>query len=242
MSVTQPSLTPPGKQHQRHWPFQEGRFRFSMALFLLALIVMFVSFPLVEQLDSGRVVAVTLMTVVLLSAVFAVGGRRRSLIWGVILVTPAIFAQWFRHVHPDVNQAFVVVPGIIFVAYIVVHLFAFILRAHKVTSEVLYAGVANYILMGLLWSFVYVLVADFVPDSFAFNVGPEAARNMKGFSSIYFSFVTLSTIGYGDVVPVTPIVRMLAITEAPSGMFYVAILIARLVALQATTPPPPDQK
>jgi hypothetical protein len=242
MSVTQPSPTPPTRWHEKHWPFQEGRFRFSVALFLVALITMFISFPVVEKLPNGNIVASILMTLVLSSAVLAVGGRRTTLLWGVVLVTPAIVFQWLRHLRPDIHRAFAIVPGIVFVAYIVFHLFTFILRAKKVTGEILCAGVANYLLMGLLWSFAYVLLADFVPDAFAFTAGPDATHQMQGFNCIYFSFVTLSTIGYGDIVPISPVARMLAITEATSGMFYIAILIARLVALRATEVISSEQK
>jgi hypothetical protein len=238
MSVAQQRSDPALKWHHKRWPFQEGRFHFSVALFLAALVLMLTSLPFAEGLSYGNVVASILMTVVLLSAVLAVGGHRRSLLWGIVLVTPAIFFQWLRHLQPDVSRVFVVVPGMVFVGYVIVHLFVFIFRARRVNSEVLCAGVANYLLMGLLWSFAYVLIGDIAPDAFAFTAGPDSIRRMEGFNCIYFSFVTLSTIGYGDVIPVAPAARMLAITEATSGLFYIAILISRLVSLQATTAAP----
>jgi hypothetical protein len=229
------TLEPTPRKWHNSWPFHEGRFRYSIALFLGALIVMFLSLPFITEFAYGNVVASLLMTVVLLSAVLAVGGRRKSLIWGIILVTPAIIAQWLRHFYPSINRGFGVIPGIVFVLYIILHLFNFIFRTRKVTGEVLCASIANYLLMGLAWSFAYVLIADFIPDAFVFTVGPATAQKMEGFTSIYFSFVTLSTIGYGDIVAVSPFARMLAITEATTGMFYVAILISRLVSLQATS-------
>jgi Ion channel len=57
---------------------------------------------------------------------------------------------------------------------------------------------------------------------------------MQGFQALYFSFITLSTIGYGDIVPVSKLARMLAIVEAVTGMFYVTLLIARLVSLYSS--------
>ena len=57
---------------------------------------------------------------------------------------------------------------------------------------------------------------------------------MKGFNGLYFSFITLSTVGYGDITPVSKVARMLAAMEAITGLLYVAVLIARLVAIQAT--------
>ena len=124
--------------------------------------------------------------------------------------------------------------GLLFIAFIMLHLFRFILHAPRVNSEILCASVAIYLMLGLLWAFAYTLVARMVPDSFAFTVGPASSHLMHGFTSLYFSFVTLSTVGYGDIIPVSGVARLLAIAEATSGMFYVTLLIARLVALYSS--------
>lgn len=127
--------------------------------------------------------------------------------------------------------------GILFVAFIMLHLFRFILHAPRVNSEILCAGVAIYLMLGLLWALAYTLVYRMIPDSFAFTVGPAASHSMAGFNSLYFSFVTISTVGYGDIIPVSGVARLLAIAEATSGMFYVTLLIARLVALYSSDRP-----
>lgn len=237
MPAMDPQQVPVRRWHHRLLPFQEGRFKFSVAQFLVALICLFISFPFYENMHNGMLIASGLMTIVLASAVLAVGGRRRTYLWGILLVLPAIAAQWVHHIVPDLPQAYSIVPGTIFVGYIVYHLFAFILRAKSVTSEVLCAGVANYLLMGLLWSFIYRLLASVNPEAFSFSAASTPDSHMMGFNCIYFSFVTLSTIGYGDVVPVSPVARMLSITEATTGMFYMAIFIARLVALHTISAP-----
>ena len=110
----------------------------------------------------------------------------------------------------------------------------FILRAPRVTSEVLCAGIATYLMFGLLWGMAYVLVNRLVPDSFVFTVGPISKQSMVGFNGLYFSFITLSTVGYGDIVPVSPAARMLAMTEAMTGTIYLAVLISRLVAMYSS--------
>jgi voltage-gated potassium channel Kch len=60
---------------------------------------------------------------------------------------------------------------------------------------------------------------------------------MTGFTAIYFSFITLTTVGYGDIVPVTTVARMLTSTEAMTGTLFLAVLISRLVSLYSTQPP-----
>jgi hypothetical protein len=98
---------------------------------------------------------------------------------------------------------------------------------------VLCAGVANYLLLGVLWAFAFVLVARLQPGSFAFNTPPESGRAMEGFTALYFSLVTLCTVGFGDIVPTSQAARMLTLLEGIAGVFYIAIMLSRLVALHA---------
>jgi voltage-gated potassium channel len=91
--------------------------------------------------------------------------------------------------------------------------------------------------LGLFWSFAYILVDRLVPNSFVFTVGPDSSHSMNNFNALYFSFTTLSTVGYGDIIPVSGVARMLAMVEAVFGMFYVTLLIARLVSLYSFKAP-----
>jgi hypothetical protein len=75
------------------------------------------------------------------------------------------------------------------------------------------------------------------PNSFVFTLGPKSGQSMNGFTGLYFSFITLSTVGYGDIIPLSEVARMLAILEAMFGMFYMALLIARLVSLYSSKSP-----
>ena len=91
-------------------------------------------------------------------------------------------------------------------------------------------------MLGLLWSLAYSLVDRLFPDSFVFPAGPASGHSMQGFQSPYFSFIMLTSTGYGDIVPVSKVARMLAIVEAVFGMFYVSLFIAQLVSLFTSNP------
>ena len=209
--------------------------RFSCAYFLAALVLMLVTMPFLEQFPGGSLIGTLAMTLVLMSAVLAVGRRRSTLVWAVMLVVPALLAKWVEHVRPDLLPTGTFqAAGILFEAFVVTHLLRFILRAPRVDSEVLCAGIAGYLMLGLLWMLGYVMVDRLISESFVFDAGPVSGRSMTGFNALYFSFVTLSTVGYGDIIPVSGAARMLAMTEAIAGMFYVTLLIARLVAIYST--------
>lgn len=213
-----------------------GVLRFSCAHLLVALVLLVISAPFVEKLSFGTAVEAVLLTLVFLSGVLAVGGRRRTLIWAIVLVAPALTAKWAIHLNPNIAQEIFIGSGIVFVGFVAFHLFRFILTAPRVNSEVLCAGAATYITLALLWAFAYALLARLDPGAFVFSV-PPPDQPMKGFTPIYFSFITLSTVGYGDITPATGSARMLAMTEAVSGTFYVAVVIARLVSLYSTAAP-----
>jgi hypothetical protein len=212
-------------------PAQEGVRRLSVARFLIALGVWLVCVPFMDQLPYGDLIEASLITLVLLSAVMAVGGRRRTLIAAAVLVTPALVAKWIDHFQPDaIPREFVLVTAIVFSGFVVVHLLVFILRAPWVNAEVLCAAVATFLMMGLLWAFAYILVARLVPNSFVFTVGSEANRSMTVLEALYFSFGTLTNY-YGDIIPVSRAARTLAMVQATAGLFYMAVLISRLVSL-----------
>jgi hypothetical protein len=206
---------------------------------LAALVVLFVTSPFLEYLKYGRSVETALMSVVLVLSVLAVGGTPRTLIVAVLLATPAVVARWGHHLWPGLVPAEVFLGAeLAFLVFVAVNLLRFIMRAPRVNSEVLCAGISGYLILGLLWVLAYMLAARAVPDSFSLTAGPADHRSMDGFTAFYFSFATLTTVGYGDIAPVSNVARMLAVMEAVTGLFYVAVLISRLVALYSTQPPP----
>ena len=126
------------------------------------------------------------------------------------------------------------VGALVFLLFIVVHHLRFVLRAPRIDSEVLCAAISIYLLLGILWAFAYMLVAEFHPGSFTFTVGSDPHRTLVGFEAVYFSLATLGGFAYGDIIPVSNGARVLAVGEATVSLFYVTILIARLVSLYSS--------
>jgi hypothetical protein len=208
---------------------QEGRRPFSVIHFLIALVVWFAFVPFVDQFRYGDLVDASLLTLVLLSAVPAVGGRHWSFLTAMVLVAPALVAAWIDHFRPGtIPKEFVLVTAIVFVAFIVVHLFFFILRARWVNTEVLCAAVSAFLMLGILGACAYLLVALLVPNSFVLG-GREADRPMTMFEALYFSMSALTHYP-ADIKPLSRVARMLQVLEATAGLFYMAVLISRLVS------------
>ena len=206
--------------------------RFSTVQLLIALALLFTCAPFVEEIKGGHLILSFLFSLVLLSAVLAVANRKRVLVIALVLAIPAIAGRWINNFRPDlVPPAVFLVGGLILIIFVVGHLLRFVLRAPVVTTDVLCASISAYLMLGLMWTMAYWLVDQLTPGgafSFNTNAGP---RSINGFNAFYFSFITLSTVGYGDITPVSTIARWLAAMEAMTGLLYVAVLIARLVSL-----------
>ena len=217
-----------------------GLRRFPMVQLVIALGLLFFFLPFVEEIKGGDLIVSVLLSLVLLAGVLAVASRGRTLGVALLLAIPAVAGRWISHFQPHlVPPAIFLVAGIGLVAFVVVNLLRFVLRAPSVDVEVLCASVSAYLMLGLIWTMAYWLVAQLTPGAFAFNTTTGTKETMEGFNAFYFSFITLSTVGYGDITPVSKVARMLAAMEAMTGLFYVAVLIARLVALYSAPKNPP---
>jgi hypothetical protein len=196
-----------------------------MLVFLLLAI--FVGAPLRAVL--GQLPFDLFFSLVLLSGVIAFSRRR----WlaGAVAVSGGIWLalRWSRYgsdqgVAGTGESWLSLLTILILTGLVLEHVF----RAGPITADRVRGAVVAYLLLGLVWTFGYIIVDRFSPGAIQAGGGPP--KNNASFA--YFSFVTLTTLGYGDTVPVHPVARSLAIAEALVGQLYPAILIGRLVSLQ----------
>ena len=206
----------------RFWTEDKGLSIFSALL----LIVIFVIPPLLEPGSGRRLPGDVAHALLLVSGVLALGEGKlaRRVLLPVALTTLAIdLGSWFLPVPEPWVQGTALLSVLLFLVVVLRQT----LRAGKVTFHRIQGAVAAYLLLGVLWAYAYALVAQFDPAAFS---GPiSTADGPRAF--FYFSFVTLATVGYGEVLPVHPVARSLAMLEAVTGTLYLAILIARLVSL-----------
>jgi voltage-gated potassium channel len=173
--------------------------------------------------------------------------RRRWLAVGWVLGLLAVVERLAVFEMPSKS---VVVAGsfcwLILMAFITWQELRATLRQKRVTGQTISMAISVYLLLGITWSLLYTVVFELQPEAFS-SAGASTIAGAAGSSLpavfpvlAYFSLATLSTIGYGDIVPVTLQARYLAVAEGITGQFYLAILVARLVAMQMTQSAPPS--
>ena len=214
--------------------FVRGRF----TALLLALISLVVATPLVEQVGGVPwIVLDILFTAMILALLYAMSAEPHFPILAMVLALPALGTRWGLRV--TANEAFVVASFGLQIAFLAVSMGVVlleILRSERVTTDTVLGGISVYLLIGITFAMLYGLIDYLDPAAFSLPSGADATRvrlpGRDGFAElVYFSFVTQTTLGYGDVVPLATGARSLSALQAVTGQIYLAVFVARLIGL-----------
>lgn len=198
--------------------------RFSYLFF--AIILLFLIRPF-----FGNAIAVAKMTdiflwFIVISCVWAVHEKRKHQWFAMTMAVTVILADILHFLIQNAATLWTSqIAVVVFLGYAVLSILFYLVRQNEITADMVMAGASEYILIGFLWASLYMLIEKAHPGSFSFS----GAKDRSGF--LYFSFITLTTTGYGDTLPVSIYARSLAMLEAITGQLFIAIAVARLVSL-----------
>jgi len=196
-------------------------------LFYTLLLTMVAS-PVIASLGMSGTLIESLLAVCLLAAVMPVdAGKNKTLLFAAMtsawVARPV--AAWFGH---ETLAAMTLAAWTLIGLLAAAAALRFAMRGAKVDAEHLFAALSAYLLAGIYFGLLYWALEQVRPGMFA-------ASNFSRSGAIYFSFVTLATLGYGDIVPRTDVARGLAIVEGVGGQLFLAVLVARLVSLYSSS-------
>jgi hypothetical protein len=199
----------------------------SVLLFLLVGNIFLV--PLARFATWGRLTGRAILSLIIISGIVATIKDRRLIALGVILAISSLFTgledverpNFYLHLINDLYS-------LVFIGLLAFVILRQAFRPGPITSRRIQGSVAVYLLLGLLWAVAYEIVEVLSPGSFSVSARQGATLSQLG----YFSFTTLTTVGFGDILPISPAARSLVVLEALVGQLFPAILIARLVALE----------
>ncbi len=221
--MTDDKSLPVGKRHR-------GRPIFLM----ISLFLLLVLYPVSEYFPWGGIMILLGFSLMLISAAWAIHSNRRVLIVASVLGLGWVVLTWLgaRMQLPDSLDVVKYVSLTVFILLVLGMMVLSIMRTKHVTGNTICRAVSAYLLIGIAWFVMYSLILKY--DSTAFSLNTAAGIkdvSLTASDLLYVSFCTLTTLGYGDITPASPLAQGLAMLEATIGPLYLAILIARLVAL-----------
>jgi len=210
----------------------------------LVLLVTIVSIEVAQvvlgpTLTESRLVG-WLQAIIIAVTIYAVGGKKKLTVLALFLGVPVMLARIVSLSMPVEEAEFISLAlAVVFMAYVVWAIMSVVVRPGPVTMDKIYGAICVYLLLGMLWAHLYGILEIAQPGSFSFSgsTSPRTLVEQSDYRDLeqdlgYYSYVTLTTLGYGDITPVTHRARQLSWLEALFGQLYIAITIARLVASQ----------
>lgn len=172
-------------------------------------------------------------TGVLVAGSYALSERKHVFLSAIALSVLSVVGTALLMTFPR-KWAFLISHSIILIliGFFCVTIVSYVLRRGRVNSDRIFAAICVYMLMGYGWSFVYSILVEVQPHAFVATTEVGLHDFVARLLQLrYFSFMTLTTVGYGDIVPHSPVARTLAVLEAVMGQFYLVVLVGRLVGL-----------
>lgn len=219
--------------------FHRGRTTYLLGSLLLVTIL----YPYWEDWRFGEILGGILIVGVLVAGVHAISGSRTAVGLALVVALPALFAEGYRILYPEqAGWALIVSPllATMFFAVVFIPVFGHVLRRGPVTAGKLHGAVCGYILIGYAWASLYLLVERLSPGSFTVSETLDPGGVPDANDLLYKSFTTLTTTGFGDITAITSAAQSLAMLEQILGIFFVAIVIARLAGVYPPEPLPRD--
>jgi hypothetical protein len=211
---------------------RRGWWRQPSASMLLVLAASLVVHPWADASKLLRLTAQCVDIVVVLMVVRMI--RAEHLLWtsGWLIGVPTVALQvaYLLAPGPEVELA-MLGALVVFHAYAVVAMLTYVLRDDVVTLDELFAIASTYVLLALLWASAYAIVVHFDPAAIFINPTNDVDGRTTWPDLVYYSMTTLTSTGYGEITPVSPAARALAMLQQLVGVLFVAIVIARLTGL-----------
>jgi hypothetical protein len=201
---------------------------------LLVLSCLTILLPSVDTL-VGKIVVEVLFIAALIAGLRAIGIKRQLFRFEVFLLVFSVICSAAGKVLDNSTLFTAGLIGESFFLFLVGMAILFdLFRTRKITEDSLAGAVCVYLLIGLIWTYLYMIVELFIPGSFSFTQGDARVQmwvSSEFYPFYYFSLVTMTTVGYGDLLPVSTAARTLATMEGILGQIYLTILVARLVGM-----------
>ncbi len=203
-----------------------------LALFLTLMLVLILA-PFLEATAGTRLGFDLLLSLVFIASIMVIFADRRFRSVAFLLGIPTLLGGWTGYFIPGLPRLPLVVGfhslAAIFFGFTVAALIRAVHREKDVSPDALYAALCGYLLLALTFGHLFSIIAWIDPGSFSGESYVDADIDSRHITLTYYSFVTLTTLGFGDIIPKSAPARGLTIAEAITGQFFLAVLVAELI-------------
>ena len=235
--LTEPKTHLQGEGSRRRRALIRPNNRFRVLLTFLILTILVSGFFEEERFAIG--IIRVLLSLALVTAVYAVSRSRKELVIGGIIAAPSVIGRWLPTYNTSLPLFITVTSATtLFLGFVAYTIIGEVARLRTVTFDTIFGAGCGYLLIGAIWAFIYSIINVLANPGFIFTdvaslpLKPDLIQQSRLIPLFYFSFITLTSTGFGDILPLAPVAKAFAVSEAVIGQFYVAILVARLVSLQ----------
>ncbi|MGD8504593.1 MAG: potassium channel family protein [Syntrophobacterales bacterium] len=213
-------------------PFSQICFKHRFLHLFISLIALLVIYPFLENAAYLRTLFSAILTAVFISAIYAISQKRHHALIAIFLALPALASTWGLHFYVS-NALFLVgrVSMVMFYIIVIINILSFIFKQDEVSRDLIVGAAVVYLLIALMWSNLYIILETLSPGSFAMPGGP---LQYSRYLFVYYSFITITTLGYGDVTPLTSMASSVSTLEAIIGQLYLIITVAWLVGVHVS--------
>jgi hypothetical protein len=204
------------------------------ASLLLALVILVLSYPFLEHLQSGRIAVIIFDWVILALALRSAKSAGAETRLGYALLIPTII---FQASAASTGIGWLYVSAMLLQAalhgFVIVCLFRYVLRDDVMTLDELYAAASVYAMLAFVFAYFYSAIEFIAPGSFFINESNNPDGVFSWFEMLYFSFTCLTSVGFGEITPVSDYARSFVMIQQLVGVLYLAIVISRLISMQS---------
>lgn len=193
---------------------------------MVSIIILLILSAALQGTKYGYLAINTTSTIVFILGIYAASRNKRNVIILILLGLPWFLSEWVFTKSPETIFA-----SVLFFLFITGTIIDHILHSEEVSTDTLYGAVCAYLLLGLLWASIYGFLEYLSPGIIFVTNNSDVVDTLTTNELIYYSYTTLTTLGYGDVTSLTHEGRIVSVLEAIVGQLFIAFLVARLVAI-----------
>ncbi len=201
---------------------------------LLALVFLVLLYPFLEHFQSGRVAVVIFDWAILVLALRSASATGAETRFGYALLIPTIGMQILAAL---TGMSWIYILSLVFQAalhtFVIISLFRYVLRDEIMTLDELFAAASLYAMLAFVFAYVYSMIEYVSPGAFFINPSNNPDNVLSWFEMLYFSFTCLTSVGFGEITPVSDHARSVVMLQQLAGVLYLAIVISRLISMQS---------